>query len=142
MAAILGGAALFDALVVLTAKRPRAERTLPGRFAVGVEAEVAVRLVNRSGRAINLAMFDGVPEASDCKLLPWEGWVKKAGYVDVIYPVALRDRGETMFGKVHVLESSLLGLWARSSLIGEGGSTKVYPNYHNANHSTGLFYIL
>ena len=129
MAAILGGAALFDALAVLTAKRPRAERTLPGRFAVGVEAEVAVRLLNRSGRAIHLAMFDGVPEASDCKLLPWEGWVKKAGYVDVIYPVALRDRGETMFGKVHVLESSLLGLWARSSLIGEGGSTKVYPNY-------------
>ncbi|MDB4804599.1 DUF58 domain-containing protein [Akkermansiaceae bacterium] len=129
MAAILSGVALFDALVVLTAKKPHAERTLPGRFAVGVEGDVTVRLFNKSGRAIHLSMFDGVPEASDCKLLPWTGWVKKGGYLDVTYPVALNERGETTFGKVHVLESSLLHLWSRNSLIGEEGVTKVYPNY-------------
>ncbi|MDB4259293.1 DUF58 domain-containing protein [Akkermansiaceae bacterium] len=129
MAAILSGVALFDALIVLTAKKPHAERTLPGRFAVGVEGDVTVRLFNKSGRAIHLSMFDGVPEASDCKLLPWTGWVKKGGYLDVTYPVALNERGETTFGKVHVLESSLLHLWSRNSLIGEEGATKVYPNY-------------
>ncbi len=129
MAAILGGLALFDALVALTSKRPGAERTLPGRFAVGVEGEVTVRLLNKSGRPIHLSMFDGVPEASDCQLLPWTGWIKKSGYVDVTYPVALNERGETTFDKVHVLESSLLHLWARNSQVGEEGATKVYPNY-------------
>jgi len=125
----IGVIALFDLIVVLASRRTEAERSLPGRFAVGVSGEVTIRLLNQSGRARHLTMFDGVPEKSHAELLPWRGWVKKGGFVDVTYPVVLNERGETSFGKVHLLESSPLHLWARSSKVGEEGVTKVYPNY-------------
>ncbi|MGJ8694984.1 MAG: DUF58 domain-containing protein [Verrucomicrobiaceae bacterium] len=126
---ILGGVSLFDALLVLVGRKADSVRELPGRFAVGIEGEVKVRIFNRSGRALYVAMFDGVPERSDCQQLPWRGWIGKKGYVDVSYPVALHERGEQRFERTHLLVTSLLGLWNRACQVGEEGSTKVYPNY-------------
>ena len=126
---LLAMAALFDVLVVFVFKPPRAERTLPGRFAVGVEGEVALRIVNPTKRTVHLAVFDGIPKKSECHAFPWNGWVKKKGYLDLNYDITLPHRGEIEFGKTHLLLTSLLGLWSRRFLVGEEGSVKVYPNY-------------
>jgi uncharacterized protein (DUF58 family) len=129
MGAILAAVGLFDALVVFTLRLPRAERVLPGRMAVGIEAEVALRLVNPTKRHLHMAVFDGIPARSDCEAFPWRGWVRARGYLDLNYPITLHKRGAIEFGKTHVLLTSLLGLWSRKALLGETSEVKVYPNY-------------
>ena len=129
MGAILAAVGLFDALVVFALQLPRAERVLPGRMAVGIEAEVALRLVNPTKRHLHMAVFDGIPARSDCEAFPWRGWVRAKGYLDLNYPITLHKRGEIEFGKTHVLLTSLLGLWSRKALLGEASAVKVYPNY-------------
>jgi len=121
--------ALFDGLLTLVLKPPTAERSLPGRMAVGIESEVKLRLVNQSRRHLNLAAYDGVPARSECEIFPWKGWVKGKSYLDLNYPIILHERGEVAFGNTHVLLTSILGLWSRRYLLGEESAVKVYPNY-------------
>lgn len=130
---ILGGAlaflALLDALVAFVFKLPLAERTLPGRMAVGVEGEVKLRIINLSDRPIHVGVFDGIPSRCECDVFPWRGWIKRSGYLDLNYPITLSKRGEVSFGKTHILMTSLLGFWSRFVKIGDHGKVKVYPNY-------------
>lgn len=127
--AVLGGVAAFDAVVPLLSKKLQVARTLPGRLALGVEAEVKVRVSNPTALSVSFSIYDGIPARADCRELPWSGTVKKGGYLDVIYPVTLHERGETVFGKTNLLQTSLLRLWDRHVQVGEEQTTKVYPNY-------------
>ncbi len=129
MGFVIGIVTLFDALVVFVLRPPKVERTLPGRLAVGVEGEVALRLVNTTRRHLHVAVYDGVPERCECEAFPWRGWIRGKGYLDLNYPITLPERGEIAFGKTSVLLTSLLGLWSRNCLVGKEGSVKVYPNY-------------
>lgn len=129
MGAILAAVSLFDALVVFVLKTPRIERVLPGRMAVGIEGEVALRIINPTKRHLHVAVFDGIPARSSCEAFPWKGWVRGKGWVELDYPITLHERGEVEFDKTHLLMTSLLGLWSRKALSGETGSVKVYPNY-------------
>jgi len=130
---LLGGAlgllALFDALMVLVSKLPLAERTLPGRMAVGVEGEVKLRIINLCDRPLHLGVFDGIPSRCECDVFPSRGWIKRSGYLDLNYPITLSQRGEINFGKTHIMMTSLLGFWSRGVKIGDKGKVKVYPNY-------------
>jgi uncharacterized protein (DUF58 family) len=126
--AILGVAA-FDLLSVRVLRPPEIERRLPGRVAIGVPAEVALRLVNNGKRPITVAVFDGIPDHADCEAFPWSGWLKGQGYLDLNYSVALNERGEAWFGKTHLLLASLAGLWKRLHFQGEEEMVRVYPNY-------------
>lgn len=129
MGSILAAVALFDALVVFVLRFPKVERVLPGRLAVGIEGEVALRIVNPTKRQLHLAVFDGIPARSDCEAFPWKGWIKGKGYLNLNYPITLHERGEIGFGKTHLLMTSLLGLWSRKGFGGEESAVKVYPNY-------------
>ena len=126
---VLAGVALFDALCAFAFKKLQVERDLPGRFALGVEGEVKVRVINPSSLARTFEVYDGVPSRSECRELPYHGRVKKGGYLDVVYPVTLHERGETTFSETHLLQTSFLHLWNRRILTGKEETTKVYPNY-------------
>lgn len=123
------GLVVVDLISVLLLRPPRVERRLPGRVAVGVAGEVALRLVNDGRRSMTVSVFDGIPDHADCEVFPWSGRVKGGGYLDLNYPVALNQRGEAVFGKTHLLLTSLAGLWKRLHLLGEEGVVRVYPNY-------------
>lgn len=129
MGFIMAVVVLFDAIVAFVLKPPKVKRVLPGRMAVGIEAEVALRLINPSKRHLHVAVFDGIPPHSECEIFPWRGWIRGKGYLDLNYPITLHDRGEIGFDRTHVLLTSLLGLWSRRHLIGEESAVKVYPNY-------------
>lgn len=126
--AILGVAAL-DLLLVRLQRPPRIERRMPGRVAIGVAAEVGLRLVNHGKRSIVVAVFDGIPEHAECEAFPWSGRLKGRGSLDLNYLVVLNQRGEAWFGKTHLLLTSLAGLWKRLHLRGEEEMVRVYPNY-------------
>lgn len=126
---VLGVVALVDAFLVFLVNLPKVERFLPGRMAVGVEAEGRLRIANRSSRHLKVALFDGLPPRCDCEVLPWSGWIRAGEYLDVSYPLTLNERGNAEFGQSHVLLVSLLGLWGRFVKLGERSEVKVYPNY-------------
>jgi uncharacterized protein (DUF58 family) len=121
--------ALVDLVIAFVLRPPRVERELPGRVAVGVTGEVALRIVNEGGRPLRLSVYDGIPTDAHCEVFPWHGRVRARGFLDLNYPVTLNQRGEALFGKTHLLTISLLGLWARRSFAGEEGKVRVYPNY-------------
>jgi len=124
-------AALFlsDGALAFSVKKPIVTRKIPGRFAVSVESEVTLRVANSAKRFLRLSVFDGLPGNADCELLPWRGWIKGGGYVDVTYPVTLHERGEQLFDQTHLLLTSPLGLWNRRTKGGQEDLVKVYPNY-------------
>ena len=127
--ACLGALFLSDAILACFVKKPSISRRLPGRFAMSIEGEVLLRVSNASSRMLHFSIYDGIPGNADCELLPWKGWVKGKGYVDVIYPVTLHERGEQYFETPHLLLTSPLGLWVRNVRAGYEESVKVYPNY-------------
>jgi uncharacterized protein (DUF58 family) len=125
----LAMAAGVDAVFAIFLTPPRIERTLPGRMAVGVEAEGKLRVVNPSRRNLHFTLFDGIPPRCECEVMPWSGWVKGGEYLDVNYPVTLNERGDATFGLTDLALASPMRLWHRRHRLGERSQVKVYPNY-------------
>jgi uncharacterized protein (DUF58 family) len=104
-------------------------RRLPGRFAAGEPGEVRLDVRNPSRRRELVEIFDGIPQRSEAPALPWAGEVPAQREVKVIYPITLVERGEAVFGPVHVRRLSRWRLWTRRTLHLTDESVKVYPNY-------------
>lgn len=118
-----------DGALAFSVKNPIITRKIPGRFAVGVESEVTLRVTNSAKRFLHLSVYDGLPGNAACEFLPWRGAIKGGGYVDVTYPVTLHERGEQFFDQTYLLLTSPLGLWSRRTKGGQEDLVKVYPNY-------------
>jgi len=127
--ACLAAVFMCDGVLAFSVKKPVVTRKIPGRFAVGVEGELTLRVANSAKRILHLSAYDGLPATADCELLPWSGWIKGKGYVDVTYPVTLHERGEQVFAQTYLLLTSPLGLWSRRIRSGVEDQVKVYPNY-------------
>jgi uncharacterized protein (DUF58 family) len=124
-----GTVVLLDAVLALTATSLRLERRLPGRFALGESAEVRLTLKNAGTRVARLEVFDGIPQGALAPDLPWSGELPPQREIRVFHPVTLMERGEAVFGPVHVRRFSPLGFWTRQTLHLAAESVKVYPNF-------------
>jgi len=73
--AMAGGVALLillvDAVFLRLSSKFELTRQLPGRFAVGEGGEVRLDFVNRSGRTLDVEIYDGIPEGVESKIMPW-----------------------------------------------------------------------
>jgi len=121
--------ALVDALLARLTRPIQVERRLPGRFALGQNGDVRLILRNASTRVVHVEVFDGIPPGSVAETLPWFGMIPAQREVRVFHPVRIMERGESIFGPVHVRTLSLLGLWQRKTLHLAPERVKVYPNY-------------
>ena len=122
-------AAIGDALWVWTQKRISASRTLPGRFALGIEQNIELRLSNPGRMPVHLSCYDGIPSTVESPHLPWKGTVPAGGYTVIRYAAKAFQRGQAAFGRSHIRHSSPLRLWERAYLAGSPAETRVYPNY-------------
>ena len=129
LGAIIGLVVLIDGFLVKFEKPLELERRLPGRFALGETGEVRIVLKNPGKRAVNVELFDGVPQGAEATGLPWVGKVPAAREVRVFHPVRIFERGEKVFGPVHVRRISPMGFWRKMKLYLEAETVKVYPNY-------------
>jgi len=120
---------LIDAAILRFQKPLDVQRRLPGRFALGAAGEVRLILRNDTGTAARISVFDGIPQNAIAPTLPWEGIVPANREIRVFHPVTLSERGEVMFGPVHIRRISPLGVWTRRSLHLAPSPVKVYPNY-------------
>jgi uncharacterized protein (DUF58 family) len=105
------------------------DRRLPGRFALGEASEVRLIVRNPSSRLAKIELFDGIPQGAEAPALPWSGEVDPRREVRVFHPVTLRNRGEAVFGPIHLRRLSPLQLWTRKTSHLQNETVKVYPNY-------------
>jgi uncharacterized protein (DUF58 family) len=126
---LLAVAGVCDALWVWMQKPVSASRTLPGRFALGIEQEIELRLKNPGRMPVHVACYDGIPSTLESPHLPWTGTVPAGGHTVVLYSAKAFQRGQAAFGKSHIRHSSPLCLWQRAYLSGGPAETRVYPNY-------------
>ena len=127
--ALLASVLCVDAMLAWFLPKPLVERMLPGRFAVGEPCDVILSICNPGKMRVSLEVFDGIPSGSDAPAMPWSGVVPAGERARVAHPVRMVTRGEAVFGRIHILRSSPLGLWLRRSLHGGDDTCKVYPNY-------------
>lgn len=128
-----GAVAAVFLLVDIVAGRmqpvPRVERSLPGRFAIGIEQLVPVRLRNPGAVSLRVQCYDGLPGDAASAEMPWSGRLPAGGRADVKYPVTISERGRKEFAPAHLRVFSPLGFWFRKCRSGNRQTTRVYPNY-------------
>lgn len=110
-------------------KRLSAERTVPGRFALGVRSPVTLTLRHTLNRPLKVLVHDGLPLEARADGLPWNGILPAHEHLELIYEAHFTKRGLHAFSAAHVMAQSLAGLWRRLYRIGEPSETRCYPNY-------------
>lgn len=120
---------LADALSLPRRGRITGQRSLPGRFALGVGSQVTLTVTHTARRTLALEVFDGIPTAAEAEGLPHQVSIPPGEYAAITYEVRFVRRGQHAFTAAHVLVGSALGLWRRLHFIAGESQTKAYPNY-------------
>src|ERR1044071_7246492 len=112
------------------------ERDFDGRFAVGAETEVRVKILNNSPRTLTLILKDEYPP--EMKLInPREGRMRVEAHTTamLLYTLVPPRRGRFEFGQTAVRYLSRLGLVWNQTRAGKPMSVKVYPNMRRAREA-------
>jgi uncharacterized protein (DUF58 family) len=112
------------------------QREFGGRFAVGAETEVHVRVLNNSPRPLKLVIKDEYPPQMHL-------WGSREGRLNVdaqssaalVYELTPPKRGRFEFGLIAVRYLSRLGLVWRHTNVGQPVAVKVYPNMRRAREA-------
>lgn len=120
-----------DGILSFVRKPLELQRRLPGRFALGESGEVRLILRNLDTSVAHVEVFDGIPQGALAPTLPWTGRVPPQQEIRVFHPVILNERGEAIFGPVHLRRYSPFGLWIKKTLHLTAETVKVYPNYES-----------
>jgi uncharacterized protein (DUF58 family) len=134
--AVLLAAAFLDARASRLPEGLEIIRELTGRFHIGAETEVRVRVNNNTPRAFKLKVKDEYPPEL-ALLSPREAEMDARPLESQALAYTLRPprRGRYEFGRVAVRVRSRLGLVWRDTRAGETASVKVYPNIRRAREA-------
>lgn len=114
----------------------RITREFAGRFAVGAETDVQIKLQNATPRPITLRIKDEYPP--QMKLISVrEASVRVAAQTEAVLVYGLKPpkRGRFEFGQIAVRFLSRWSLAWRQTLVGEPTAVKVYPNMRRAREA-------
>jgi len=112
------------------------EREFEGRFAVGAETEVRVKILNNSPRAVTLQLKDEYPpEMKLANLREGRLRVEAQTKAMLVYRLTPPKRGRFEFGLTAVRYLSRLGLIWKQTRLGVAMSVKVYPNMRRAREA-------
>lgn len=128
--------ALVDARVSRLDSRVLIEREIAGRFHIGAETEVRVRVVNDSPRTLRVRVKDEYPP--EMRLAgEREAFVRVEGQTTaaLVYRLTPLKRGRFTFGRIAVRHVSRLGLAWCQTRAGEAEAVKVYPNVRRAREA-------
>ncbi|HYH86286.1 MAG TPA: DUF58 domain-containing protein [Pyrinomonadaceae bacterium] len=136
----------FDAALLLLALIDSRTSRLPeglevvrefgGRFHIGAETEVRIRVSNHTPRTFKLKVKDEYPPELTL-LSPREAELTVGPLESQIFIYVLKPsrRGRFEFGRVAVRHVSRLGLVWREERVGEPAAVKVYPNIRRAREA-------
>jgi uncharacterized protein (DUF58 family) len=134
--AALLAAAFLDARASRLPEGLEIIREFGGRFHIGAETEVRVRVNNNTPRAFRLRVKDEYPPELTL-LSPREAELDVGPQESQSLAYTLRPsrRGRFEFGRVAVRARARLGLVWRETLAGEAAAVKVYPNVRRAREA-------
>ncbi len=118
-----------DALTLPRRGRIIGVRSVPGRFALGVDSSVTLTISHELSRPLELEVFDGIPTAAEAGGLPHRLAVPVGEFAVISYQARFVRRGEHSFTPAQVLAGSILGLWRRLHYVAGESRTRAYPNY-------------
>ncbi|MDT7808915.1 MAG: hypothetical protein QOJ70_2728 [Acidobacteriota bacterium] len=129
-------AALLDARASRLPEGLEIFREFGGRFYIGAETEVRVRVNNHTPRAFSLKLKDEYPPEM-MLVAPREVELNVAPHESQTFTYVLKPvgRGRFEFGRVAVRVRSRLGLVWREERVGETVAVKVYPNVRRAREA-------
>jgi uncharacterized protein (DUF58 family) len=108
-------------------------RVFGGRFAVGAETEVSIKVLNHTQRAVSLNIKDEYPpEMHLTGLREARVRVEAQMTAALIYGLTPPKRGRFQFGQIAVRYLSRWGLAWVQAAVGESVTVKVYPNMRRA----------
>jgi uncharacterized protein (DUF58 family) len=129
-------AAIIDARISRLPSGLQVEREFEGRFAVGAEMQVSVRVLNHTPRSVTLMVKDEYPPemvlsgGREARMR-----VEAQTVAALHYGLTPPRRGRFEFGRVAVRYLSRLGLvWVQTEM-GATGVVKVYPNMRRAREA-------
>ncbi len=128
--------AIIDGRRSTLPKGIRITREFAGRFAVGAETDVQIKLQNATPRPITLRIKDEYPP--QMKLIgAREATVRVAAQTEAVLVYGLKPpkRGRFEFGQTAVRFLSRWSLTWRQTLVGEATAVKVYPNMRRAREA-------
>jgi uncharacterized protein (DUF58 family) len=134
--AALVAAAFLDSRLSRLPAGVRVEREFGGRFSVGAETEVRLRVPNDSGRALTLVVKDEYPP--EMKLRGERGGrlrVEPHTAATLAYDLTPPRRGRFEFGRTIVRYLSRFGLVWNQASVGRAAAVKVYPNMRRAREA-------
>ncbi|HEY0018812.1 MAG TPA: DUF58 domain-containing protein [Longimicrobium sp.] len=119
---------VLDALAIPAAEQLTAERRTPARVSLGAQAEVEVRLDNRTTRRVRVRVTDDLPivlerVGDDVR----DVWVPARREERVAYAVKTVRRGDGVFGDLHLRVAGPLGLAWRQRRIARADAVRVIP---------------
>ncbi len=119
--------AALDALAGLRLQAPAVVRNVPGSLALGVRAEVRLRVAAAS--RLRFALHDHHPLSFEAEGLPRSLALAPGQWTELSYQVRPVARGETKFEATEVRLFSPLGLWQITRRTGNETPVRVYPNF-------------
>jgi len=134
--ALLVAAAFVDSRVSRLPVSVTVEREFGGRFSVGAETEVRLKVSNNSARAVTLALKDEYPP--EMKIQGERGGrlrVEPHTAATLSYDLTPPRRGRFEFGRTVVRYLSRFGLVWNQGAAGRNSPVKVYPNMRRAREA-------
>ncbi|MFZ6047739.1 DUF58 domain-containing protein [Pseudomonas sp. CR3202] len=121
--------ALLDAWWLRRMPSPRLERQLPGNLALGRWSEVRLTLHHGYGQALEVEVFDQVPDAMEFEPLPQQVALHPGELTEFGYRVRPLKRGHFAFPACELQLPSPLGLWRHRRILAHPGEARVYPDF-------------
>jgi uncharacterized protein (DUF58 family) len=133
---VLLALAIVDARTSKLPRNVRVSREFNGRFAVGAETEVHIKVVNEQPEAISIVVKDEYPPQMRLSSLR-AAYLKVEGQTSatLVYGLTPPKRGRFQFGQIAVRYLSRLNLVWCEARLGEASAVKVYPNMRRAREA-------
>ena len=121
--------AMVDALWLSRLPSPRLERTLPGNLPLGRWSEVQLSAHHDYPQALEIDVFDHVPEGMEFEHLPQRIALLPGQQTRLGYRLKPLVRGHFHFARCELALPSPLRLWQARRLLELPGESRVYPDF-------------
>ena len=127
---LLGVAVALDAILIYSNRKGlEGRRVTAGRFSIGDENPVRIRLKNNFVFPVRLSVIDELPPQFQERKWLRKAWVQSNAEHSIEYSLRPTSRGEYHFGYINVFVHGPLQLVKRKFIFHEEEIAKVYPSY-------------
>ena len=127
--ALMGIAAIADALLARAPLDLLIERNVAGSLPIGVATDVRLKIINRAARALSLEIYDHHPPRARVEGLPLTLTLPARRTAQTQYRYTPLQRGDVRFAGCDVRITGPLGLWERQHFFDQVSNVRVYPNF-------------